>query len=145
MQEVNKTAGFHTILGINPYEGNECEIRIPQELVNHYMVKGPASKFDEILSIPSVLASPIAIFKGLKRAEKTEGLCYCGIPEHRMHTGGSAASTPSKLPPYPEMTFLVFLNRSLTVFEWRWEKFDSKKIGYPKNWETRFEEQLWPT
>ena len=87
--------------------------------------------------MPEALLKPGAIFKGLKREEMDGGLCYSAKPR-------KYRNEKIEEPPPRGFIFLVFVDGTQKVFNWRWEKEDQTLADHPKDWETRFDEKLWP-
>jgi len=105
--------------------------------VEHIQRYGPEHKFHELKLVKEVLELPTVIFEGL-REEQEDGLCYSGIPS------GSYTNLGKKKPPPKGKTFVVFITSDSKVFQWRWEKADPERDGYPLEWQVRFGGQKWP-
>ena len=68
-----------------------------------------------------------------------EWLCYAGTPETAYdHRRGDAR------PAWEGEVFLVFVNDDRIVYNWRWEKADSRYRDRPLNFEQRFTQRVYP-
>lgn len=127
--------GFLCIAGIDPSGSGECQFKISKKHADHFLDNGPVYKYYEIQSAVEVLKAPNLIFKGLKRDGHGESFCYVGRPRKYGEDWVG--------PPPIGMVFLVCLTEQLTFFEWRWDKEDGEKAGFPLGSETRFEKLVW--
>lgn len=125
--------------GRSPFSPREsAEFRLSQSSLNHLLRYGPSHKFFEALSIPDVLRKPSAIFQGLERDNFEAGFCYTGIPAHRYLDHNIT------VPPPPGFVFTIFMDKDLVIFDWRWERADSKMARHPLDFKNRFRKKLWP-
>src|SRR6516225_1974635 len=115
----------------------EATFYISNTLLDGYRNAGLGSKFFDALSIPCVLKSPIVVFGGLNREGLEEGFCYVGIPPKRH------LDADTTVPPKPNRTYAVYMNKDLKIFDWRWEKTDENKQGCPDKWEIRYAKIIW--
>lgn len=125
------------IKGKNP-DGGEWIFSIAEVHLQKLVDRGLAYLYYQALLIPGVLEQPDAIFRGLKRDDYQEALCYVGRPErqYRDHT--------ITMPAPPGMVFLVFATKGRRIFGWRWELADAHNPKLPDGYKNRFETQLWP-
>lgn len=110
----------------------EATFYIRTSVLDGYAGAGLGSKYFDLFSIPSVLMSPTVVFEGLTREDQAESLCYAGIPPRRY------LDADTTVPPQPNRTFAVYMNKELKIFDWRWEISDENRRGYPIHWETRY-------
>ena len=127
--------GFLVVQGLDPSGAGPCEFKISLKRVEHLNIHGPHHKYYELISASEVLKAPMLIFEGLQREGQETGLCYVGRPKR--HGGNWSA------PPYPMKVFLVFVTKEKTIFEWRWEKQDPEKPGFPLDSRARFGKAIW--
>lgn len=127
--------GYFTVFGQNPDGKGKVECRFAIQHIEQIKAHAPESKFFEIQSAVEVLERPTLIYKGLERSGFEEGLCYIGVPR-RFREG-------VEMPPPPKMIFLVCLTKDFKVFEWRWEREDAIKTGFPCDEKRRFTELKW--
>jgi hypothetical protein len=127
--------GFICITGTCPSGSGKCQFKIREKQFDHYEKHGPAHKFYEIESACEVLSKPDLIFQGLKRGGHNDSFCYVGKPQN--YGEGYAGAG------WPGMVFLVCLTEDFTFYEWRWEKEDVEKSGFPLDSDARFETLVW--
>lgn len=71
--------------------------------------------------VPGVLEQPAVIFEGLRwegdeDRDRPGWRCYCGTPSFRHDDRGT------KVGPYPDQVFVVFVNDERVAYNWRWER-----------------------
>lgn len=130
-------SGFFVEMGRDSSGKGECEFRISESKLRHFLRYGPAHKFFEAMSLPYILRNPSVIFMGLKRENLENGYCYVGIPPHRYIDHNITA------PPHPGFVFAVFTDGEHRIFDWRWERADPTMPGHPIDSTTRFTTRLW--
>lgn len=134
-------AGYLTVTGIAPEGDDEWEFLVAREMIEHLQRSGPRPKFYDSFLLGEILASPAAVFRGLKRDGFEEAYCYCGVPSRRM------ISTTVEAPPPPGRTFLVYVSsdhRGHVVLDWEWRPAHQDRQGLPSDYETSFGSQTWP-
>ncbi len=133
----SENKGWVHFKGKHPAREGEQIFKFPTRNVLHLRTHGHEKKFCEIFSIESVLQNPAVIFEGLKREGLEEGFCYCGVPAVKYLTETVSVSVP------PEMVFLIFATKDYEIFEFRWERMDATRPGFPTDHATRFNSIRW--
>jgi hypothetical protein len=128
--------GYYTVSGFSPFSTNQQDFYVSIRQVEHLEKYGPVHRFWELNSVAEVLGAPIRIYKNLKRKNLENALCYVGRP--RQYGDGWEG------PPEHGCVFFVCVTEDLVVFEWGWERADDHLIGSVRDWNQRFECELWP-
>jgi len=125
-----------------PDKGGLIEALIPHHRINFVRRLGVGAIRELGSSVPEVLKSPAAVWRGIRRDDDdTSGhsdgyLCYAGVPSFRYHWDtGEIIGNDDK-------TLLVFLNKELTVYGHRWEEADPRRKGYPLDMGTDTEDRF---
>jgi len=129
--------GHTSVRGMNPSGRGKATFYIETSVMDEYADAGFASKFFDLYCVPEVLVYPTVVFQGLTREDQAQSLCYAAIPSKRY------LDADTTVPPIPDRTFAVYMNKELKIFDWRWEKSDPEKDGYPEKWQTRYEKIVW--
>lgn len=134
--------GYRSVEGRCPFAEGTCEFGVSQSLLVKYQRNGPDWKFYDALLIPEVLASPAAIFEGLRREDYEDALCYSARPSRRFK------SSTIEVPFPPDRVMLVYVEnhktRGLIVLDWDSRKRHATDQGHPQNWEHDFGRRIWP-
>jgi hypothetical protein len=107
---------------------------------------GFSDKYVNVRFVPLVIADPDAIFKGLRRPNQFEGLCYSVRPERDPDDDDDDHGGFAALPRYGAV-FLAFVEvRELgyVVFDWEWRDEDPDEPGHPLGWKQDFAEKVYP-
>lgn len=81
--------------------------------------------------VPWLLKHPLVVFEGLcwdNDETGTRGVgwrCYCGLPKCAYKRNGEECE------PYKGEVFLIFVDDTSLVYNWRWEKSDFAEKGFP--------------
>ncbi|MGL6095324.1 MAG: hypothetical protein ACRC7O_05935 [Fimbriiglobus sp.] len=105
--------------------------------------EGPAWKFHDARFIPEAVADPDAIFRGLRRPNQNESLCYSVQPTR--DPDDDANEYGIAVPPVFGRVFLVFAylgSMGYVVFDWEWREAGDEP-GHPENWQDDFAERIW--
>jgi hypothetical protein len=102
---------------------------------------GHAEKYSDARFVPVAVSDPDAIFRGLRRPNQHEGLCYSVRPE-------SDPDDPEAggLPRYG-VAFLAFVevrDMGYVVFDWGWRDEDLDDPGHPRGWGDDFAAKVYP-
>lgn len=132
-------AGHNSFIGIDEL-GSECEFFVPIDLLRHLERFGPLVQFYDAFLLPRVAKEPIRIFRGLKREEHEQSLCYVAKPSKRYRGDRIWIPAPK------QRVFLMFVRADKTVLDWEWraEVEYNGRDGFPENWTADFDEEIWP-
>ena len=138
--------GCHELEARDPYakDPNENVVRSVYLRTGKYdawIKKGSAAHvFDVQRLMPFVLRNPTSIWKGVRHDGEhwDEWICYCGVPQQHYSNG---EIVPMQRPGY---VFLSFVESGWYVFGFRLVKCDPIDNKLPEDWETRFDERIWP-
>ena len=122
----------HLWKAIDFRDGGTWDIRVwTRDLLASARVSEGRAK-ESVFCAPEVLRKPRAIFQGVREEGELNWLCYCGIPSHGYHRGGSTRT------PWPNQVFLVFVNHERVAYSWRWDNCDQLDKYLPVDHENRF-------
>ncbi len=124
---------------INPKDGSKFAVKISHKRMQTVAYRGKGHVLEMAYVLPKVLTEPKAIFEGLCR-DKDEPkhdyssgwLCYVGKPSIAYKSDGT------QVEPWQNEVYLAFVNDDNVVYNWRWEKADSKNLDMPKGYKKRF-------
>ncbi len=136
--QINSSKSLVSQKAGRPWLGDEVEFRLSTKRVMHFHKYKPDDIVYNLMNVPYGLTSPCAVFEGLKREEHEQSICYVSRPKQRFV--GENMSVPLGA----GWVFLVFINVSLEVFDWRFEKCDELDSRFPKGYSSRFDKKLWP-
>lgn len=131
----SQLAGYLSAPGLSPDGKGVTTFYIAEKQIEHFKFRGASEKFYEVLSVGEVLKNPTAIFENLKRDGYEKGLCYIGRP--RQYGDEWEGPTPKG------MVFAVYATSDFKVFEWGWERADSKDPDVPKDTHSRYGPKIW--
>jgi hypothetical protein len=136
--------GYISLKGIGPDGNSEVDFDLSQKSIDHFQRYGPTWKFNGLFVLPDILKNPYVIFQGLMRDNLENAYCYSGIPAkwYRKVYPEEEVDFPSDevLVAYVEL----HPNQRFIIFDWDKRKQDTRKLGYPKNWESDFGDPIWP-
>lgn len=124
--------------GARPWVPDEVDFKLATKKILHFNKYRPDDVVYNALNIPYGLTSPCAVFQGLQREEHELSLCYVSRPKQRFIGENISVSLGQG------WVFLVFVNSSLEIFDWRFEKADELDSRFPKGYSNRFDKKLWP-
>lgn len=104
-------------------------LRHTLDLLSEY---GPQEKYRDARFIEMAVTQPDAIYRGLRRPNQHEGLCYSIRPESDPDDYESITGVAS-LPRYG-VVFLAFVEAGAmgyVVFDWEWREEDGDNPGCP--------------
>jgi hypothetical protein len=128
---------------VNPKTGkDEWTALVPKRVIDRAFRRGQGALCELDRSVGLVLRRPTGVYCGLVRDldddnGQTDGwYCYVGIPD-RYDT------TEPRIIPRGNRVLMVFLNKDMEVYTYRWEEEDSAELGRPKDrGPDRFKEEL---
>ena len=104
---------------------------------------GPTWKYEDARFIPQAVSEPDAIFRGLRRPNQVDSLCYSVFlthdPDDEASEFGSAAAPVFG---YVFLAFAYLAPMGYLVFDWEWRP-TADEPGHPENWPTDFAERVW--
>jgi hypothetical protein len=125
--------------------GGSAPFFVDRRTLDLMIEHGFTEKYDDGRFLPMAVSEPDAIFKGLKRANQQESLCYSIRPE-RDPDDEKNESEAFALPRYG-VVFLAFVEvaqMGYMVFDWEWRDEDPDQPGYPLGWKNDFAEKVYP-
>jgi hypothetical protein len=126
------------VLGMSPDGSGEESFYVSRRMLEKLESNGPTWKYEDAAFVEEIMASPAAIFEGLKREGYEEGLCYTGSP-------ASDWTVPDREPvPRVGMVFAIYISGRV-ILDWDWRKEDDELDGHPEGWRGDFTRKLWPT
>lgn len=135
--QVSKSRAFVLQKGTGPDGESECQFRISTQKLLWLSTNGPAHAFYNVQNVPFAVAKPCAIFKGLERGGHENSYCYVAKPRRRF------ISDTVNVVIGEEWVFLVFVTPTFEIFDWRFERADTRHKEYPEKYEERFKELVW--
>ena len=148
-QGLGTTPSYYPLPALDPASGGTKKVRLMTDLADQVLRYGPRQRYHEIVGdrqdpttgspVQQILTKPAAVFGGVCEHQQG-GVCYTGLPSCAYTNSGS------KVPPFPEKVFCVYVNPQDKVYEWGWEQADPDTVGLPLGYQDtkRFKEQLWP-
>lgn len=127
------------IPALNPSTGEQWTLLIRHKKLDETAKRGMGAARELAHTVRQVVLHPTAVFKGVREEVEEEWLCYVGTPEtaYNYRTGDAR-------PAWEGEVFLVFVNDDRIVYNWRWEKADSRYRDLPLNFEDRFDQRVYP-
>lgn len=128
---------------IDPRDGKRFEVLIPHHRIQWAHRCGIGAIYEMAEIVPSVLLEPQRIFEGLRidddedRVSESDG--WLGYSASRPH--GFHYETGEQIKKH-ERVLLVFVNKDLTAYNWRWEAEDPDEPGAPTGWRKRFKRKV---
>ncbi len=122
--ELKKFLATGIIEALHPTQDCLCEYHVDnadRDVKN----KGVGRIRELYLVVPQVLLHPTAVYRGLP-SRGADWLCYAGLPDRAFDY-----RTGLRIPPWQGEVFLVYINASLFVYNWRWETADLISAGLP--------------
>jgi len=121
----------------DPESENELDVKISTELIDECF-KYYALKYYELLHrcVHTTLLNPEAIFGGLRDYE-IGGYCYTCQLSYAVTYDGNI------IDPHERKVFLVYMTKSICVFDWTLEHEDPEMNGFPVGHATRFKREIW--
>lgn len=107
---------------------------------------GFAEKLRDSRFVPEAVSKPDAIFRGLRRPNQNEGLCYSVRPENDPDDERDDTPEFAGLPRYG-VAFLAFVevrDMGYVVFDWEWRDEDPNDPGHPVGWRSDFDAKVYP-
>jgi hypothetical protein len=110
---------------------------------------GHSEKYSDARFLLMAVTKPDAIFKGLRRPNQLEGLCYSIRPEGDPDDENSEDAESHAITALPRYgaAFLAFIEIRVVgyvAFDWEWRDEDPDMPGYPLNWADDFGKQVYP-
>ena len=129
------------VQAVNPVDGKPFSVQISHAKLQAVRGRSIGQVLEAAYTVPEVLQSPSAVFKGLKREadDPPQGenwLCYCGRPSHAYQADGKPRE------PWPGEVFLVFVSDELIVYNWYWVEVDPENANLPLDHSVRFRERV---
>ncbi|MEX0728498.1 MAG: hypothetical protein WD065_19655 [Planctomycetaceae bacterium] len=134
-----RRSGYNSFRGIDE-NGETCDFFVSIELLRHLERFGPLVQFYDAFLLPVAACEPVRVFRGLKREDHQDSLCYVSKPAKKYR------GEKVWVPPPRKRVFLMFVRDDKTVLDWEWrvEVEYNGKSGYPLNWSVDFEKEIWP-
>lgn len=127
-------------------DGTRAPFYIDRAELDVVRESGPASKYDDARFIDECVTDPDAIFRGLRRPNQSDSLCYSVFPEHDPDDANDSESYAPARPPVFGFVFLAFVTQTgmgYLVFDWEWRESSPNDPGHPLHWETDFAGRAW--
>ena len=124
------------IEAIDPVTGKTHNVYLRTKSIQETAKRGMGPTRELAFTVPVVLKTPKAIFRGVREEGELSWLCYCGIPD-TAYDRKTGASGPS----WADEVFLVYVNDDGMIYNWRWEKCDQTDCDLPINYVSRFDER----
>ena len=130
----------------DPKTGQTFMSRMRFARLKYLATKSKGFVMEGVELVKQILASPGAVFEGLKR-EKDEEFCpdgaagwrcYCGIPTHKYLPSGATAACP------PNQMLMVFISDDSVVYFHCWGVSDPQHQEIPFDRKDRFVKQIYP-
>lgn len=139
--QAKKRRGYEPVKAVNPADGAEWEVWISHQRMDAVAKRGMGHVKELAFIVPTVLATPVAVFEGLTRDEDEDPhgvgwLCYVAVPDRSFRADGTQA------PPWADEVFVVFVNDDRVAYNWRWEKCDPAAPNLPVRFQERFKRKL---
>ncbi len=129
--------------GLCPDGTGRVSFFVDRAALDLFEEEGPEWKLEEARFLKEVIASPDAVFQGLKLPGQEQGLAYSVRPTHDPDQEG-----PNQIPPRFGYVFVAFARSGIggyVVFDWEWREEDGDAPGHPVRWQTDFERRTWHT
>jgi hypothetical protein len=137
-------ATWYSISGVGSNGVSKQEFYVECAHVDALSTCSPSFKYFDAAILSDILAYPASIFRGLKRPDlASDGFCYCGKPPRR-YLGGEKPVLPPPGMVFAVYVFDSFRDHTFVPVDWDWWPEDMKNPGHPLNWETDYEERVWP-
>jgi hypothetical protein len=124
------------IKALNPTTGKrDLEVWFKIEKIQIIGRRSKGQLLEAAELVPFVLQNPRQVFEGLCWENDEFGsrgvgwLCYSGLPSYAYRQDGTKCGC------YSGEVFLVFVNDTGLVYNWRWEKSDRAKDGLPNEFD----------
>jgi len=130
--------------GVLP-DGTQVSFFVDRRTLDLLIENGLAEKHHDSRFVPEAVSKPDAIFRGLRRPNQNEGLCYSVRPEIDPDNTDDADDALDGPPRYG-VAFLAFVevrDMGYVVFDWEWRNEDPDKPGHPLGWETDFADRVY--
>lgn len=134
---MTKRPGFREFIGLSQDGSSECIFYLETWRIDKLRRSIAESRFVNLFSAVEVLKDPIRIYKGLRRENQNESYCYIGSPKRYSSEG--TITFPNR----PGSLFTAFVDRSMTLSDWRWEMEDPDNVGWLVDEQVRFETKIW--
>ncbi|ODS31207.1 MAG: hypothetical protein SCARUB_03678 [Candidatus Scalindua rubra] len=127
---------------INPIDGKKFSVKVNRKRMQIVARRGKGHVYEMAYVLPEVLMKPKAIFEGLRidEEEPKDDIigwhCYVGKPSKAFRSNGQ------QMEAWPDQVYLVFVNEENVVYNWRWEKADSRDLDMPKEYDKRFRKRV---
>jgi hypothetical protein len=131
--------------GVLP-DGGSATFFIDRRTLELLAEHGYGEKYHDARFLPLAVSRPDAIFQGLSRPNRHDGLCYSVRPESDPDDDGTNEPGAVALPRYG-VTFLAFVevrDMGYMVFDWEWRDEDPDEPGHPLGWKDDFAAKVYP-
>jgi hypothetical protein len=131
--------------GVLP-DGSRVPFFVDRRTLDLLADHGHGEKYRDARFVPAAVSNPDAIFRGLRRPNQYDGLCYSVRPESDPDNDGDEAPEFARLPRYGE-AFLAFVevrDMGYVVFDWEWRSEDPDEPGHPQGWQEDFAAKVYP-
>jgi hypothetical protein len=125
--------------------GGRGQFFVDRRTVDLLIEHGFTEKLHDSRFLPMTVDAPDAIFRGLRRPNQNDGLCYSIRPESDPDTADEDPGFAG-LPRYG-MAFLAFVevrDMGFVVFDWEWRDEDPDEPGHPLGWRDDFAGKVYP-
>jgi hypothetical protein len=130
--------------GILP-DGSQVSFFVDRQTLESLIEHGHTEKYHDSRFLPGAVSEPDAIFKGLRRPNQNDGLCYSVRPASDPAEDDESPAV-DVLPRYG-VAFLAFVevrDMGYVVFDWEWRTEDPDEPGHPLGWIDDFAERVYP-
>lgn len=127
---------------INPADGTKFSVLVSQGRIRWIIKLGVRAIRELEYVVTWVLTNPKHVYEGLMRegdedrySDSEDWRCYSAAPSFGFDDEGNRI-------PIKGEVMLVFVNKDLTAYNWRWEDEDPSSPGTPLDLEGRFKREV---
>jgi hypothetical protein len=133
--------GASVLKAVDPHDGGHWDVLITHDKMDWISKKGNGASLELADTVRWSLLNPRSLRRGVRDLDREisedNWLCYCATPRHAYDH-----KTGEKRPPWEGEVFLVYVTEDRFVYLWYWDKCDNLVSHLPRDFESRFIEQI---